>query len=189
MDSKRAAIHAAAIGEFSQRGYAGTSMANIAEAAGMSRPALYQYFENKGDIYASAFVALITAQVDRALEALNESDELADQLDGLLQRFEGDLWEQMAASPHSEEVLSAKSEQVATDMRCAVEQLWGGLGEHLTSLHPGRSAAAVGRRSDWVDVLHFGPKGFKFDRPPIDVFRRRLRTLANSVAAEIETYR
>ncbi len=48
--SKREAIHRAAIVEFAARGFSGTSMANIAEAAGMSRPALYQYFRNKGDI-------------------------------------------------------------------------------------------------------------------------------------------
>ena len=55
-DPQRRAIHAAAIAQFSERGFSATSMANIADAAGMSRPALYQYFRNKGDIYASAFV-------------------------------------------------------------------------------------------------------------------------------------
>ena len=66
-DPQRRAIHAAAIAQFSEQGFAATSMANIADAAGMSRPALYQYFRNKGDIYASAFVALFNDHVDLAL--------------------------------------------------------------------------------------------------------------------------
>ena len=62
-DAKRFVIHAAAISEFSARGFNRTSMSNIAEAAGMSRPALYQYFKNKGDIFGSAFVALLDAKL------------------------------------------------------------------------------------------------------------------------------
>ena len=87
-DPQRRAIHAAAIAQFSERGFSATSMANIADAAGMSRPALYQYFRNKGDIYASAFVALFNDHVDSALQALNNDGTNAQRLDGFLQRFE-----------------------------------------------------------------------------------------------------
>lgn len=163
-------------------------MANIAASAGMSRPALYQYFSNKGDIYESAFLSLLNEHVDRALAALEDDGGLAHRLDGLLQRFEGDLWEQMEASPHSEEVLGAKTEKVATAMRTAVTRLWDGLAEHLVTVHPGRSVDVIARRSGWVDILHLAPKGFKFDQPSIDVLRGRLQALAKSVAAEIETY-
>ena len=45
-------------------------MSHIAEQAGMSRPALYQYFQNKGDIFACAFAALVEQAGDRALAAL-----------------------------------------------------------------------------------------------------------------------
>ena len=66
---QRRAIHVAAIAQISERGFSATSMANIADAAGMSRPALYQYFRNKGDIFSSAFVALFNDHADRALRA------------------------------------------------------------------------------------------------------------------------
>ena len=92
-------------------------MANIADAAGMSRPALYQYFRNKSDIFASAFVALFDDHVDRALQALDDEGTTAERLDGFLQRFEGDLWEQMAASEHSEEIMSAKTADTAEERR------------------------------------------------------------------------
>jgi len=181
-DPKREQIHAAAVVEFSRRGFTGTSMANIAEAAGMSRPALYQYFRNKGDIFASTFKALIEKHVELALAALAEGATVADQLDGFLQRFEGDLWEHMAASPHFEEIMSAKSDEVMASIAPASARLWSGLTTHLDTVATSSEEAT---RADWIDLLHFSPKGFKLDQPSIDTYRRRLATLARTIAAEI----
>lgn len=185
-DPQRRAIHTAAIAQFSERGFSSTSMANIADAAGMSRPALYQYFRNKGDIYASAFVALFNDHVDRALQALDHDGTNAQRLDGFLQRFEGDLWEQMAASEHSEEIMSAKTADTAEEIQQVVTRLRNGLAAFLTVAAPGRSQAASARRAEWAEVLELSPKGFKFDMPAVPVYRRRLSTLARSVAADID---
>lgn len=185
-DPQRRAIHAAAIAQFSDRGFSATSMANIADAAGMSRPALYQYFRNKADIYASAFVALFNDQVDLALAALDSGETNAERLDGFLQRFEGDLWEQMAASAHSEEIMSAKSANTAEEIQHVVARLRSGLAAFLTKASPGRGQAATERRAEWAEVLELSPKGFKFDTPSVAVYRRRLTTLARGVAADID---
>lgn len=185
-DPQRRAIHAAAIAQFSERGFSSTSMANIADAAGMSRPALYQYFRNKADIYASAFVALFTDHVDRSLEALGGGGSIAHRLDGYLQRFEGDLWEQMAASEHSEEIMSAKSADTAEEIQNVVARLRSGLAAFLAKASPGGGQAAIARRAEWAEVLQLSPKGFKFDTPNVAVYRRRLTTLARGVAADID---
>ena len=161
-------------------------MANIADAAGMSRPALYQYFRNKGDIFASAFAALFDDQVNLALAALDEPGSTSDQLNGMLQRFEGDLWERMAASAHSDEIMSAKNEHAQEAVHLIVSRLRDGLLAYLRRKSPGRSAAAKQRRDGLAEILELSPKGFKIDRPPVEVFRRRLATLARSVAADID---
>ena len=58
-DEREARILDAAFAKFSAYGFARTSMGDIAESAGMSRPALYQYFANKEEI--------LTAVLGRAL--------------------------------------------------------------------------------------------------------------------------
>lgn len=178
---RRGAIHSAAIREFSARGFTGTSMANIADAAGMSRPALYLYFENKGAIFAAAFAALMEDAVDRALAALSAPGSVADQLEGFLQRFDGDLWEQMAASPHSEDLMSAKYEHAVEATRPALDRLRRGMASWLR-----RTGAPAALRASWLELLDMAPKGFKLDQPTVAVYRRRLTTLARSVAADIE---
>ena len=180
-------IHAAAIEQFVLRGIAGTSMANIADAAGVSRPALYQYFRNKSDIFASAFVALFEEHVERALVALAQPGTTAERLDGFLQRYEGDLWQLRAASPHSEEILLAKNAHVAASIDVVVGRLWARLADFLVETAPGRSRAMVERRAAWLELLRFSPRGFAFDRPPVDVYRRRLGALARSVAADLDS--
>ena len=185
-DLQRKAINAAAIAEFSRRGFSATSMANIADAAGTSRPALYQYFRNKGDIFASAFVALFEGQVELALAALNGPGSTADQLNGVLQRFEGDLWELMAGSEHSDEIMSAKNEHTREAVWLIVSRLRNGLAAYLERKSSGQSAAVRRRREEWAEILELSPKGLKIDRPPVEVYRRRLATLARSVDADID---
>jgi AcrR family transcriptional regulator len=183
---QRRVIHAAAIAQFSEHGFAATSMADIANAAGMSRPALYQYFRNKRDIFASAFVALFDDHVDRALQALNGAGTTEQRLDGFLQRFEGDLWELMAASQHSEEIMSAKTADTTEEIQRVIARLRSGVAAFLSDVYPGRSQAARDRRVEWAEILELSPKGFKYDTPSVADFRRRLTALARGVAADID---
>ena len=54
------------------------------------------------------------------------------------------------------------------------------------TVHPGPSAAAQGRRADWLAVLRWGPQGMWLDRPSVAVYRRRLSALARTVVADID---
>ncbi|MDR1807963.1 MAG: TetR/AcrR family transcriptional regulator [Propionibacteriaceae bacterium] len=55
---KQERILNAAIGEFSQRNVEEANLANIVRAAGIARGSIYQYFENKEDIYVFVFETL-----------------------------------------------------------------------------------------------------------------------------------
>lgn len=183
-DERRNAIHAAAVQVFSERGFAGTSMSHIATEAGMSRPALYQYFENKADLFAAAFAALIDEHVDRSLASLRVAGSIESHLDNFLQRFDGDLWERLANSPHATELMDVKSAHTPDAAAHGLARLRRGLAAYLKST--GAPAAA---RTEWTDVLRLAPQGFKTDQPSVRTYRRRLFALARSVAADITTTR
>lgn len=57
-DRHRAVLHAA-FNTFVSYGFKRTTMADIADAAGMSRPALYLLFKNKTDIFRAGFVMFV----------------------------------------------------------------------------------------------------------------------------------
>lgn len=185
-DARRLGIERAAIEQFSTKGLSATSMADIARAAGISRPALYQYFRDKSDLFASAFVNLFEEHVDRALEELDGPGTAAERLDGFLQRYHGDLWQRMAASPHTDELIGAKDDAVSTAVAAVVDRLWAGLEIHLRGAAPGRSAAATSRRANWLILLRLSPIGLRSDHPSVDDYRRRLTALAETIAGEID---
>lgn len=160
-------------------------MARIADHAGVSRPALYQYFANKDEIFASAFVALFEGHIERAVAELHADGSVADQLNGFLQRFVGDLWERMAASEHADEIESAKTGDVAAAVGELLAELGRELAAYLATVAPGNNAAVKARRQGWMDLLQLSSRGLRADQPTIEIYRDRLRALAQSVAADI----
>ncbi len=86
-DDQREAILAAAARLFAQRGYAGTSMNQVAEASGLSKATLYHYYRDK---YA-LLVQIAEGHVQRlhGLVAEVEGEALAAEprLRRLIQRF------------------------------------------------------------------------------------------------------
>ena len=164
-------------------------MERIARGADLSRPALYQYFANKDEIFASAFVALFEAHVERAVAELENDGTIADQLDGFMQRFVGDLWERMAASEHANEIESAKTGDLALAIGTLLADLWRELDAHLAALVPGATASVVAKRQGWSDLVQLASKGLRVDQPSIAIYRQRLRALAQSIAADIDASR
>lgn len=176
---RRATIGRAALAAFSERGLAKTSMAAIAERAGISRPALYQYFANKGDIFRFTMRSVFTDAAAAALAELDRPGAVAEQLDGYLQRYHGDLKALLKASQYADELLTFLAENGSDLDAAANEALHRGLGEYLDRLAPGGGLV-------WQDLLETAPLGFKNDHPPLDLYRQRLTTLAAAVAAGIE---
>lgn len=181
-DERVERIARSAIEVFARQGFSGTSMADLAAAAGMSRPALYQYFENKGDVFRVAIGAVVQDAADAALAALELDGDLAARLDGYLRAAFAEPYARLAAAEHSEEVIGAKSELAADVVAAITAARRRRLGGFLR-----RSCGLTGSRSsDIVDLLELAPLGMKTDRPSPAVYRRRLRALAASAAALVE---
>ncbi len=74
--AKERRILDAAFAVFSQAGYAGASMDAIAEAAGVSKPTLYQYFGSKDALFA----AMMDSARDAMVEPFGHAGAMVDQL-------------------------------------------------------------------------------------------------------------
>ena len=71
---KREAILEAALDIFSTHGFRGSTIDQVADAAGMSKPNLLYYFKGKEDIHET----LIHRLLDTWLDPLRELDEIGD---------------------------------------------------------------------------------------------------------------
>ena len=74
---KRELILEAALDVFSTHGFRGSTIDQIAEAAGMSKPNLLYYFRRKEDIHATLMQRLL----DTWLAPLRELDDVGDPID------------------------------------------------------------------------------------------------------------
>jgi len=72
-DARRTQIIDVAIDVFGKAGYYGASMNDIADAAGVTKPVLYQHFDSKSDLYR----ALIDEVGNRLLAAIAEATSAA----------------------------------------------------------------------------------------------------------------
>ncbi len=105
-EARRSRVVTAAITAFSRHGYRRCTMADIADAAGMSRPALYLLFPGKEAVFRAVAAALLA---DAAVAAEQAWPADADPVQGLaaailakdlpIQRLCG-------ASPHADEILA-----------------------------------------------------------------------------------
>jgi len=84
---RREQILDAAMELFHQKGYHGTGMDEIGDAAGITGPGVYRHFESKEQILAVGIRAKVTDALERsrAIVETTESPELA--LDGLISNF------------------------------------------------------------------------------------------------------
>ena len=175
---KQSRILDAALAKFSAYGFARTSMADIADAAGMSRPALYQYYANKEEIFRSMLGRILDEAADKAIASLQSEVDLAAQLDGFLQRWSGDLAEEFRSTAHGGDLVEAKAGYAKPVVDAANRRIRKALLSRLGEVSDDPAT--------WVDLLLLSPLGLKYDDPSQAKLRRRLTALAESVARSAE---
>jgi len=86
---------ASALGLFSEKGYEGTSIREIIERAGVTRPVLYYYFENKEHLFRRLVESWFA-------ELVEDMDRVLDGVEGYRQRLKvliGNIFEHAEGSP------------------------------------------------------------------------------------------
>ncbi|MCY7343638.1 MAG: TetR/AcrR family transcriptional regulator [Pseudonocardia sp.] len=110
--SVRTALHTdalltAAFESFARYGFTRTTMADVASAAGMSRPALYLRVANKDELLRLVAAALLNASLERARTAEASDGPVDARVDGVLQAKLGMTLELAAHSAHAVELLDS----------------------------------------------------------------------------------
>jgi len=106
---QREAILDAAFGRFARYGYRRTSVADIAEAAGLSRPALYHYFRNKEDVFRALSQRINRGVLAAVTEAAHRGGDTRERLAAVLEARAGWAFELLHASEHGRELIDAKN--------------------------------------------------------------------------------
>lgn len=98
-DARRAQILGAAVAVFARAGLQEARMDDIAREAGLSKGALYLYFDSKDDIIACLMRDLFTRQFEDAKAVLAAPGTVADRLLALTHRVAQDIGEMEAVMP------------------------------------------------------------------------------------------
>lgn len=115
IDDKRGVILKAALEVFITYGFRKTSMDDIARAAGMSRPALYQQFANKTDIFRALVQEVMTCKIDEAEKAFAEAGSFRDRLYTAIDRAILEMNRFVVQTPHGKELIGV-SDELASDI-------------------------------------------------------------------------
>jgi len=108
---------------FLTEGYHGTTMDGIAGALGVTKPALYQYFPGKEDLYAA-----VAEHARQELKGILEhsyqnrdirggSEALFDALSRYAPQYQGMYSEMMLIAPHNERIRQILEEDLREDVR------------------------------------------------------------------------
>lgn len=100
---------------FLQYGYRQSTLDEIARKAEVSRPALYQYFADKADIFREVVSRLCEETLAQARSQLANDAPLSHRIAGALRAKYAPMVEQIGRSPHSAELFD-RNARVAGDL-------------------------------------------------------------------------
>jgi len=122
---RRSIILDAAFKVFMNYGFKRTTMADIADAAGISRPALYLEFKNKADIYRAGFIDMLEKTFRDVDAALEGGAPLHERLIAALNAGIVVPIRNIANTPHGAELFEVKQElagDLGQDWNTALER-------------------------------------------------------------------
>ena len=164
MSNTRSAVLEAAVLLFSEQGYDGVSMRNIADAVKISAPALYNHFKDKQSLYFAAIADSFENKAGLLLQALTEQGKPIVRLEYFVTR----LSEILHDDPDfrrlmQREILDGDEKR----LRYLAEEVFGSSFQHLmdllTELNPGCDAHNLA-------VIIIGMIQKPFELNPLDRF-------------------
>ena len=179
--AKRVTVYEAAATVFAQYGFRRTTMNDVAQAAGISRPALYLLFDNKEHLFHELASFRLDQAIDQATAVLSGKEDIQDRFIDALLDYEKIFYEPVMNSPHGEELMDI-NQSLATDM------MMEGYTRLVTTLANALSEAAAAGEVDFsnsplkpkpfVELLLASIVGIKKKVSTTAEFRKKIRQVS-----------
>lgn len=179
--AKREAIYEAAATVFAQYGFRRTTMNDIAQAAGISRPALYLMFDNKENLFQGLAAFRLDQAIEQALGALAGGGDTNERIIAALLVFERIFYEPIADSPHGAELMDISQSLASELMMKDIVRLHAALAKTLSDAE---QAGEVNLENSplkpkaFVELLFTGLNGVKKKASNTAEFRKMVKQLA-----------
>jgi len=169
MDDKKTHILKAAMRVVIAYGFKRVSMADIAQEAGISRPAIYQLFRNKDDVFFSCVDMLVAEAFAAADSAIDGVSGKKARVSAYLLAYMGYFHALLVAGPHGQELLDANNRLGAEKSQAAQARFVAGLN------------GLLGLAADAEDgqVLALAAMGIKYHTTDPALFRARIGMLSD----------
>lgn len=158
-DGQREAILTRAAELFAQRGYASTSMNNVAEACGVSKPTLYHYYRDKYDL----LVTIAEDHVTRLAEVVREVEAEGLPAQARLRRLILRFVSEYAGAQNAHRVLTEDVRFLEPDDQARVlgheRQVVAGFARAIGEMRPAMEAAQLAKP---LTMLLFGMINWMF---------------------------
>ncbi|ROO87037.1 TetR family transcriptional regulator [Actinocorallia herbida] len=171
-EDRRDEILTAAMSVFGRYGYRRTSMELIAKAAGISRPALYQHFSGREDVFRAMGTRMLDGVLSTARDAASAPGSLVDRLYAALS-VKLELVLGSVDAEHRGELLN-EAGTVAADLLVSFKKKFADLIEDLLAASSGElSLGTVISARDCAELLLDTVVGIsQADAPPESLHRR-----------------
>jgi AcrR family transcriptional regulator len=179
--AKREAIYEAAATVFAQYGFRRTTMNDIAQAAGISRPALYLMFDNKENLFQGLAAFRLDQAIEQALGVLAGDGDTNERIIAALLVFERIFYEPIADSPHGAELMDISQSLASELMMKDIVRLHAALAKTLSDAE---QAGEVNFENSplkpkaFVELLFTGLNGVKKKASNTAEFRKMVKQLA-----------
>ncbi len=174
MRERKIQISRAALAVFARYGLKRTSMADVAEEAGLSRPAIYQYFSGKDDLVAACFDLVTEDGFALAEQAAAGEEGRVERVSAYLTTHMGFFYRMIYAGPHSDDVLELKTRFGADKVAAARARLIARL----------NALAGLAETDETGILLAHAAEGLKAQAADEQVLAARLGRLVAAVLAE-----
>jgi TetR/AcrR family transcriptional regulator len=183
-EAKREQILRSALGSFMRYGYRRTSMETIAQAAGVSRPALYQHFEGKEAVFRAGVELLLDTAAERAAQVARSSGPFEERMYAVLAvKIDLAVGTDLKAEFRGE--LLAEAAAIAGDLFDTYRERWTRIVESvLASADDSGEVDLAGvelTARDAADLLLTAVTGIETEHPEAATAHVRLRQLVTLV--------